>query len=293
MADSNDLALAQQRLDQLRHCAVLGLRMRDIGDGNKVSIALPYSDAIIGDPSTGVIAGGALTTLLDTTCGAAVSRTADQNGYTLTLDLRIDYMGPAVPGREVTGMAEVYRISRHVVFTRATAYQDPNYPIAHCAAAFMRLSADNNAQPPVLDPLPPHVRILDALPEIALRIPYISLIGVECLPIGDQFIFKLPPKDDNLGNPNLPALHGGVIGGFMECAASMHLMLITGKQRIPKIIDFSLDYLRPGRRVDCFCQCRIVRQGRKIANVSIECWQSTQDQPIAVARAHFLLADGE
>ncbi len=123
-------------------------------------------------------------------------------------------------------------------------------------------------------------------------IPYARLIGLECLSVGEQFIFKLPKNEDNLGNPTLPALHGGVIGGFMEASATLHLMLSgSGEgEAIPRIIDFSLDYLRPGRHRDSFCQCTIIRQGRKIANVSIDSWQTTRDEPIAVARAHFLLA---
>lgn len=128
-------------------------------------------------------------------------------------------------------------------------------------------------------------------------IPYARLIGLQCLAIGEQFIFKLPQNEDNLGNPTLPALHGGVIGGFMEASATLHLKLSGAGEgegeAIPRIIDFSLDYLRPGRHRDSFCQCTIIRQGRKIANVSIECWQTTRDEPIAVARAHFLLRQAQ
>mgnify|MGYP003700596895 CR=1 FL=1 len=127
------------------------------------------------------------------------------------------------------------------------------------------------------------------LTTLVARIPYAGLIGLQCLSVGDQYIFKLPATEDNVGNPTLPAIHGGVIGGFMETAAILHLMSVAENDAVPKIIDFSLDYLRPGRLRDSFCQCRVIRQGRKIANVSIECWQTAQSEPIAMARAHFLL----
>lgn len=122
------------------------------------------------------------------------------------------------------------------------------------------------------------------------KIPYAKLIGIESLAIGDDFIFKLPMNNDNLGNPTLPAIHGGVMGGFMETAGVLHVMMFSKVFTVPKVIDFSIDYLRPGRHCDSFARCEVVRQGRQIANVAITAWQSHQDEPIATARAHFLLA---
>jgi acyl-coenzyme A thioesterase PaaI-like protein len=121
------------------------------------------------------------------------------------------------------------------------------------------------------------------------RIPYAKLIGIECYPIGDEWIFKLPKKEDNEGNPFLPALHGGVIGGFMEMAATLYVMAKMETQSIPKVIDFAIDYLRPGQMTDTFVECDVVRQGRKIVNVSIHAWQTRRNEPTATARAHFLL----
>jgi uncharacterized protein (TIGR00369 family) len=121
------------------------------------------------------------------------------------------------------------------------------------------------------------------------RIPYARLIGIECYAIGDELLFKLPAKDDNQGNPFLPALHGGVIGGFMELAATLHIIAKLDTQNIPKVIDFAIDYLRPGHMTDTFVECSVVRQGKKIVNVSISAWQTRRDEQIATARAHFLL----
>jgi uncharacterized protein (TIGR00369 family) len=126
--------------------------------------------------------------------------------------------------------------------------------------------------------------------KLASQIPYAQLIGIHCIPIGEHFIFKLPKHEGNLGNPSLPAIHGGVIGGFMETAGILHVMMNTGLEKVPKVVDFSIDYLRPGRDVDSFAICDVVRQGRKIANVTISAWQTRQEQPIATARAHFLLS---
>jgi acyl-coenzyme A thioesterase PaaI-like protein len=123
------------------------------------------------------------------------------------------------------------------------------------------------------------------------RIPYAKLIGVECSRLGDELLFCLPANRDNIGNPLLPAIHGGVIAGFMELAAALHLLVFTGSPGVPKIIDFSLDYLRAGQFRDTYAKCQVCRQGRRVANVAITAWQSTEAEPIATARAHFKIEE--
>ncbi|HEY9032906.1 MAG TPA: PaaI family thioesterase, partial [Pseudomonadales bacterium] len=91
------------------------------------------------------------------------------------------------------------------------------------------------------------------------RVPYARLIGMQVMMIGDELLFVLPASEDNIGNPTLPALHGGCIGGFMENAAIMHVLATIEGERIPKVVDFSLDYLRPGRFRDTYARCEVVR----------------------------------
>lgn len=122
-------------------------------------------------------------------------------------------------------------------------------------------------------------------------IPYARLIGVECSRVGDDLLFRLPANKDNIGNPLLPAIHGGVIAGFMELSAALHLLIFTGSSGVPKIIDFSLDYLRAGQFRDTWARCQVCRQGRRVANVAITAWQSTEAEPIATARAHFKIEE--
>ncbi|WP_460060846.1 PaaI family thioesterase [Pseudomonas sp. H2_H09] len=122
-------------------------------------------------------------------------------------------------------------------------------------------------------------------------IPYAKLIGIECTRLGDELLFRLPANKDNIGNPILPALHGGVIAGFMELSVALHLLVFTGAPGLPKIIDFSLDYLRAGQFRDTYAKCQVWRQGRRVANVAITAWQSTPAEPIATARAHFKIEE--
>lgn len=122
-------------------------------------------------------------------------------------------------------------------------------------------------------------------------IPYARLIGINCVRQGNDLIFQLPAIQGNVGNPLLPALHGGVIAGFMELAAAIHLLMGMGTARMPKIIDFSVDYLRAGLYRETYAQCQVWRQGRRVANVAITAWQTTAAEPIATARAHFKIED--
>ena len=124
---------------------------------------------------------------------------------------------------------------------------------------------------------------------VMARVPYAKLIGMQGMSIGDKLLFILPVSENNIGNPTLPAIHGGCIGGFMENAAIFHVLATIDTERIPKVVDFSLDYLRPGRFRDTYASCEVVRQGRKVVNVTVRAWQTTRSEPIANARTHLLL----
>ncbi len=118
-------------------------------------------------------------------------------------------------------------------------------------------------------------------------IPYARMIGVEVEHMGEEVLFRLPVNKDNIGNPVLPAIHGGVIAGFMEQSALLHLMIFMNSADFPKIIDFSIDYLRAGLNRDTYASCQVWRQGRRVGNVAITAWQTRSNEPIATARAHF------
>ncbi|MEH6492543.1 PaaI family thioesterase [Halopseudomonas sp.] len=130
---------AQNFLSVLRHCQHLGLTVEQ-ADENGLIIKLPYSDKIVGNPVTGLIHGGAITTLMDTCCGISTVCYLSSFEICPTLDLRIDYMRPAEPGKPIFGFAECYRVTPTVIFTRGVAYQgDREQPIAHVVGTFMRM----------------------------------------------------------------------------------------------------------------------------------------------------------
>jgi uncharacterized protein (TIGR00369 family) len=129
----------------------------------------------------------------------------------------------------------------------------------------------------------------DALQLWLEKVPYAAFLGIRAELIDDGIRFILPADEKLVGNPSLPALHGGVVGAFMEQAAAFHLVAKMENPVLPKIIDFSLDYLRPARLQNTYAQCTLTRQGRMIANVSITAWQEDEATPNAIARAHFLI----
>ncbi|MEZ4287325.1 MAG: PaaI family thioesterase [Polyangiales bacterium] len=99
---------------------------------------MPYSEKLVGNPETGVVHGGCITTLIDSVCGAAVFLSLREMRRVATLDLRIDYLRPAKPKKEIACRAHAYRITKHVAFVRAFAYDDdPNDWVASAAGTFM------------------------------------------------------------------------------------------------------------------------------------------------------------
>lgn len=106
--------------------------------GGTALCRVPYDEKLIGNPETGVIHGGVITSLLDNTCGIAVGVKTKLVGAIATLDLRIDYMKPATPKQDILAFADCYRVSRNIAFVRGLAYHtDKDDPIATCTAAFM------------------------------------------------------------------------------------------------------------------------------------------------------------
>ncbi len=103
-----------------------------------VELALPYDPAMVGDPETGVIASGPILSMMDMATSMAVW--LKLNGFRphATLDLRVDYLRPARPGRTVIGRGQCYRITRSISFVRGQAHDgDPDDPLAHVAGTFM------------------------------------------------------------------------------------------------------------------------------------------------------------
>ncbi|EAT13222.1 PaaI family thioesterase [Bermanella marisrubri] len=132
---------AERFISVLRHCQVLGITVKEASD-KALTLELPYSEQHVGNPMSGVIHGGVITTLMDTACGTMVINALPEFELCPTLDLRVDYVRAAEPHKPIYALAEAYRVSRNVVFTRCTVHQgDTNEPVANCVATFMRIGS--------------------------------------------------------------------------------------------------------------------------------------------------------
>ena len=146
-----------------------------------------------------------------------------------------------------------------------------------------------------------------ALSQLIDSIPYISFLGVGFDRRGDEITAILPFKEELIGNPNLPALHGGSIAAFLEISAIIGLSWAqiwhriedselgagssdsVGKFALPKTIDFSVDYLRSGLPRDSYARAKVNRAGRRYASVHVEAWQDNRDKLFAQGTGHFLM----
>jgi uncharacterized protein (TIGR00369 family) len=138
----------QRLIAHVPHARLLDLTVVDVRPG-ECWIRMPYSERLIGNPETGVVYGGVITTLLDQCGGSSVLVALEEVVSIATLDLRIDYMKPATSGLEIVGHSHCYKLTRNVAFTRALAYHDRiDDPIATAVGTFM-LGA-NRAQPAIL-----------------------------------------------------------------------------------------------------------------------------------------------
>ncbi|MBN9887622.1 PaaI family thioesterase [Salipiger abyssi] len=146
-----------------------------------------------------------------------------------------------------------------------------------------------------------------ALLALAGRVPYIRFLDIGFDRRGDELTGVLHFDEKLIGNPHLPALHGGVTAAFLEVTSIITLSwsvlwedVETGAltqddleagslPRLPKTIDFTVDYLRSGLPRDAYARAHVTRSGRRYASVRAEAWQDNHARPIAQAHAHFMM----
>ena len=147
----------------------------------------------------------------------------------------------------------------------------------------------------------------NALERLVSGVPYIAHLGVNFDRRGDELTAILPFRDGLIGNPVIPALHGGVTAAFLEVTAIIELAWAMiwdeieaagGAEppavmplRLPKTIDFTVDYLRAGLPRDAYARARVNRSGRRYASVHVEAWQDNRARLMAQATGHFLMPE--
>lgn len=139
----------------------------------------------------------------------------------------------------------------------------------------------------------------DVLEKLANNFPFCRTMGIGFhYDEARNLIGEMPFQPHLIGNPLVPALHGGGIAGFMEATALASLVAIKAEEdeqlafeKLPKTINVTADYLRPGLSKDSFARATIHRMGRRYASVHVLAWQDDASKPIAENVGHFLIAD--
>ncbi|KEO60379.1 PaaI family thioesterase [Thioclava indica] len=150
-----------------------------------------------------------------------------------------------------------------------------------------------------------------ALRALVDGVPYARFLGIQFDRRGDELTATLPFDDKLIGNPMLPALHGGATSAFLEVTAIIELSwaflwedIEAGRidldqldpeslPRLPKTIDFTVDFLRSGLPRDAYARARVNRSGRRYASVHVEAWQDNRSKLFAQATGHFLMPPRE
>ena len=120
-------------------------------------------------------------------------------------------------------------------------------------------------------------------------IPYSRFLGLSARMEGDELITTMKYSDHLIGNPALPALHGGTLGALLESSAIFELLWRAETIVLPKTITLTVDYLRSGQPLDTHAHSIVTRHGRRVANVRVEAWQADRKSPVATAHAIFLV----
>ena len=121
--------------------------------------------------------------------------------------------------------------------------------------------------------------------------PYARFLGLTAEESENLLTVTMPFSDHLIGNPMLPALHGGSTAALLEITAMAQVAQSYPGLHLPRPINVSVAYLRSGRPLHVHARARINKAGRRVAHVLAEAWQDDEAQPIAALTAHFLLED--
>lgn len=108
--------------DMMPQSKAIGAKYYDVTKG-RAKAKLPWREDLLGNKDLGIIASGAVLTLIDQTCGTACMAALDRPGTLATLDLRVDYMRAAKKGNTIYANAHCYRVTNNIAFVRAIAYE--------------------------------------------------------------------------------------------------------------------------------------------------------------------------
>jgi uncharacterized protein (TIGR00369 family) len=139
---------------------------------------------------------------------------------------------------------------------------------------------------PANEGAPPALEVPDDPAGPFANSPFARCLGIS---VGGDGALIMPFSQKIIGNPILPAIHGGMPGAFLETTAIVGVMRELGVSALPKPIGLTVNYLRSGRALDTFASASVVKQGRRVVAFEAKAWQDDAERPIASAFGHFML----
>ncbi len=130
-------------------------------------------------------------------------------------------------------------------------------------------------------------------------IPYASFLNVSVRLQGEACLVRMGFTPAHIGNPDIPALHGGTVGALLECTSLTEMMWQRAmspdteeeaRYTLPRIVNLSVDYMRSGKPEDTYSVAQVTRMGRRMASLHVEAWQSERNKPIATGVVHLQLS---
>jgi len=303
-----DLDAADQHnffIDSIPHNRLLRMRLGPSSRG-RLSFELPHHPAIIGAPAGNAAHSGALTSALDAAMGSSVLTWFDQARRSATLDLRVDFLRGARPGADLRCETRCLSVSDHLAVIEGLAHDgERDDPVAVATGRFavfpLRPGFDLQAEiarslssperPATAEAMSGEFNASGtALPPALADQAYLHSLGLRLDMAATPVRGLMPHHERVVGNPKVPALHGGALATLMQVTATAELMKTSQAISAPLMSSCTIEYLRSAELVDCHASAVVVTRSRRYANLRAAIWQSREDQPVAVATVHFLLA---
>jgi uncharacterized protein (TIGR00369 family) len=284
-----------------------------LAHGSCARVALAASSALVSDPDTGTLASGVLISLLDHATGLALAQSLRGRGTTAgTVDLRVDFMGQAVPGDVIEVQGTCHRLLEQVatvtglawcrgrrddVIARATGTYALDWSVpADLSTMYQAADVVLHGRPGLVPSAGLAALVRDALStrdfsEIARGVPYFAFLGLEVESVATGLVTHLPGWEQHIGSARRRTLHGGVLGAQLEATAVLQLLAQDPDVGVGTVnVDF--DFLRPVQVGPVHARAIVVRRGRRLATVRCEAWQEDPSRLVVVSRGTFQLCSG-
>jgi len=278
-------------VDCIPHQSALGFQVTECLDGY-LSVDMPYADYLTDSLASETLHEGGIISLMDAVAGSVILTQRTELRRTATLDLRIDFLRRCRPGEGVSCKAKPLQISRNVGVTYAEVCDsDKVSPIAVATGTFAIFhgKAEPHKSGEGDTRFPNAAKSASRIDDSICGNPYEQMMGIRPDDDSERSDGCMIFREHLVGNPYVPAIHGGAVASLLHATAKLVLMRETAASIPPKMLSCNLEYLGSPLTRNTFASASISSISRRFANVRVIAFQGSPDQPIAAATIQFLL----